>query len=214
MARNSEELIESLVAELQPAEPLRLARGMKMALLSLGAGAGAMILMFGLRPDFLAGHPDPMALVGAGLFLVLALATSWAVVDMARPYVGIRRDGWGWTALMAAMLPAASLVLMITNRLGGEGSGLEMDGQQCLQYGLALGLFTALALTVWLRRGAPSLPGRAGMLTGVAAGSAGIFAVSLFCPHNELIHIGIWHGLTVIVAGLAGRLVIPRLIAW
>ena len=52
------------------------------------------------------------------------------------------------------------------------------------------------------------------MLTGVAAGAAGIFAVSLYCPHNDLVHIGVWHGLTVVLAGAIGRLAIPRMIAW
>jgi hypothetical protein len=51
-------------------------------------------------------------------------------------------------------------------------------------------------------------------MTGVAAGSAGIFAVSLYCPHSDLVHIGIWHGLTVVLSGLLGRLAIPRLIRW
>ena len=83
-----------------------------------------------------------------------------------------------------------------------------------MSFGFGWGLLTAAALVQWLRRGAPSRLDHAGLLTGVAAGAAGIFAVSLYCPHNDLVHIGVWHGLTVVLAGIAGRLVIPRLIAW
>jgi hypothetical protein len=136
------------------------------------------------------------------------------VVDMARPYVGVRREGWGWTALMAGVLPVAALVLLAVSWLHGEPSELELDGLTCLGSGLGWGLLTAAALVWWLRRGAPSRPERAGLLAGVGAGAAGVFAVTLYCPHNDLVHIGVWHGLTVVLAGLLGRLVIPKLIAW
>jgi hypothetical protein len=214
MARNSQDLIAGLVADLKPVAPLRQAGGMRLALVALCGGVIGMIAIFGPRADLMAGQPDGLALLGAGLFLVLALASAWAVVDMARPYVGVRREGWGWTALMAAMLPVGAVYTMAAAWLRGIPIGLEMDGGDCMRFGLGWGVLTFAALVVWLRRGAPSLPRRAGLLTGVASGAAGIFAVSLYCPHNDLIHIGVWHGLTVILAGLTGRLAVPRLVAW
>ena len=214
MAHNTEDLIAGLVADLKPMATLDKRGGMARALLALGAGIAGALLLFGPRADLAAGRPDAMMLISGGLFLVLALASSWAVVDMARPYVGVRREGWGWTALMAGVLPAAAAVLLASAWMRGTPSELEMDGMACMRFGLGWGLLTAAALVLWLRRGAPSRPDRAGLLTGVAAGAAGIFAVSLYCPHNDLVHIGVWHGLTVVLAGIAGRLAIPRLIAW
>ena len=214
MADSTADLIAGLVAGLEPMAPLRKRGGMTLAVLALGVGIAVMLALLGPRADLAAGQPDAMALISAGLFLVLALASSWAVVDLARPYVGLRREGWGWTALMAAVLPGAALVLMLSAWLRGTPSGFALDGGNCMGFGLALGSVTAGVLVLWLRRGAPSYPARAGLLTGVAAGAAGIFAVSLYCPHNDLVHIGVWHGLTVVLAGIAGRLVIPRLIAW
>lgn len=206
--------IAGLVDDLTPVAPLRQRRGMGLAFAAMALGAIGLIVQGGLRADFAAGHPDGMGLLSVGLFLLLALASAWAVVDMARPQVGSRREGWIWNALMAAVLPISALALIGANLWRGEPSGLLMDGTTCLKYGLAWGLLTAGTLILWLRRGAPAQPGRAGLLTGVAAGSAGVFAVSLYCPHSELIHIGIWHGLTVVIAGLVGRLAIPRLVRW
>ena len=214
MAQNSNDLIAGLVADLTPVAPLRQAAGMRLALLALCGGVIGMIAIFGPRADLMAGRPDALALLGAGMFLVLALASAWAVIDMARPYVGVRREGWGWTALMAATLPAGAMLMIAAAWWRGIPSGFELDGATCMTFGLGWGLLTFAALIGWLRRGAPSLPRRAGLLTGVAAGAAGIFAVSLYCPHNDLIHIGVWHGLTVVVAGMIGRLAVPRLIAW
>ena len=214
MPDKTTDLIAGLVAELQPVTPLRQRRGMTLAVLALGAGTMGMFGLFGMRPDLQAGQPDAMMLISSGLFLVLALASAWAVVDAARPYVGVRREGWGWTALMAAVLPVAALALLVSDWARGAPSELALDGMTCMKFGLGWGLLTAAALVWWLRRGAASRPDRAGLLTGVAAGAAGIFAVSLYCPHNDLVHIGVWHGLTVVLAGAIGRLAIPRMIAW
>lgn len=214
MPQTTEHLIAGLVEDLRPVLPLRQRRGMGLALGGMVAACAAVLLVFGMRADFVAGHPDPLALTGAGLFLVLALASAWAVVDLARPYVGLRREGWGWTALMAAVLPLGAAGVLAGEWLGGGANTLAMNGGECMGCGLLLGLIVAAVLVGWLRRGAPPAPARAGLLVGVAAGASGIFAVSLGCPHNDLVHIGIWHGLTVVLAGVAGRIIVPRLIAW
>lgn len=206
--------LDNLVADLRPVAPLQQRSGMAFASFALGLGALLVIAMLGLRRDLAAGHPAPLALTATGVFLVLALASAWAAVDMARPAVGLRREGWGWTALMAAVLPGSALALIGLDFLTGQPVDLDRGGLGCLAIGSVVGVLTAATLVVWLRRGAPSSPARAGLLTGVAAGSAGIFAVSLWCPHDSLLHIGIWHGATVIAMGIAGRVALPRLLAW
>lgn len=214
MADKTEALIAGLVSELTPVAPLRQRRGMTLALTGLVAGCVLMLSIFGMRADFRIMQPNPMALTGAGLFLVLALASAWSVIDLARPYVGMRREGWGWTALMAGVLPLAALVVLAGQAMGGSPSTLALNGSECMACGTVLALLTGSLLVLWLRRGAPPDSARAGLLVGVAAGASGIFAVSLGCPHNDLVHIGIWHGMTVFLAGIAGRLIVPRLIAW
>ena len=214
MPKSTDDLIAGLVDDLEPVTQLRQGRGMAAVALALVTGVAVIGLMFGLRADLVAGRPSDMLLLSAGLFLVLTMASAWVVIDMARPFVGLRREGWGWSALMAAVLPMAALYLIASAMLRGGHSGIDPAGLDCMRYGLLFSVLTFAALVWWLRRGAPVLPQRAGLLTGVAAGAAGIFAVSLYCPHNDLVHIGIWHGLTVVLAGLIGRIAVPRLIAW
>ena len=214
MPHPNDNLIAGLVDDLKPVEPLRQRRGMGLAISALFAGAFAIVWLRGLRPDLVQGHPDAMFLISAGLFLVLTLASAWAAVDLARPAVGSRREGWVWTALMAAVLPVSAIVVIAGSLVRGEDSGVHASGLECMLYGLGASLITGIVLTFWLRRGAPTNPARAGMLAGVAAGAAGIFAVALECPLNAVVHIGVWHGLTVIVAGLIGRMALPRLLRW
>lgn len=214
MSENPDTFIDGLVSDLAPVAPLRQGAGMGRALLAIAIGAFLIVALFGMRPDVASGHPEPLFLISTGLFLVLALATGWSVIDMARPFVGTRRDGWGWTALMAAVLPGGALGLIASSAWRGHRIAIDAGGMFCLTFGTLVGLLTAGALVLWLRRGAPASPRKAGLHTGVAAGSAGIFAISLHCPHDDLIHIGVWHGGTVIVCGLLGRLILPRLVAW
>lgn len=210
MPEHPDPFIAGLVEDLAPVRPLSQRRGMALALGALLAGVAGAVGLNGPRADIVAGRPEPILLLSAGLFAVLALASAWAAIDIARPFVGSRREGWVWTALMAAVLPASALVRWA----GQSGAAPDPRGWECMAWGLGWSLFTAAVLVAWLRRGAPTHPARAGLLAGVAAGSAGIFAVSLYCPSNELLHIGLWHGMSVVVAGLIGRLVIPRLVAW
>lgn len=214
MSMKTDDMIGRLVTDLRPIRPLRQRAGMARTLLAFAASVSIVIYAIGVRADILAGRPDPMFLTSSGLFLVLALASTWAAIDMARPSVGTRRDGWGWTAMMAAVLPVAALGLITLDLFTGQPVTTAPGGYGCLIVGVAAGSLTLISLVTWLRRGAPTHPALAGTLVGVAAGSAGIFGVSLCCPHNDLIHIGIWHGGTVVLMGVLGRLLLPRALAW
>ena len=214
MNTNTDEMIGRLVADLTPVRPLRQRTGMVRTMLAFAVSVGIVIYAIGVRADIMAGRPDPMFLTSSGLFLVLALASTWAAIDMARPSVGTRRDGWAWTAMMAAVLPVAALGLIAIDLFTGQPVRTAPGGYECLAIGTAAGSLTLVSLVTWLRRGAPTFPTLAGTLVGVAAGSAGIFGVSLCCPQNDLIHIGIWHGGTVVLMGVLGRLFLPRVLAW
>lgn len=214
MPQDPDNFIAGLMGDLRPVRVLSQRDGMVRAVLAMLGGVAAIAVVFGLRDDVRSGHPGEMLMLSGGLFGVLALASAWCVIAMARPHVGTRRDGWGWTALMAAVLPVSALLSLVIDRLNGLAAPVDSEGIVCLTVGTLIGLLTAAALTLWLRCGAPTAPGRAGLMTGVAAGAAGIFAVSLDCPHDDLLHIGLWHGCTVLLSGLLGRLIVPRLIRW
>ena len=214
MPKKPDEFLDSLVGDLKPVRPLRQHTGLLTVAAAVIAGCIAVALAFGLRADILAGHPDGMLLVPSGLFLVLAMASAWTCVAMIHPFVGARRNGWEWPTLMTAILPAAALVAAGASFVSGESVTLDKEGIACLVRGLAAGVLTAGALIYWLRRGSPTNAELAGLIAGFTAGAAGILAVSLVCPHNDILHLGVWHGLTVALAGLTGRLCIPALIRW
>lgn len=214
MRPNSDALIAELVDGLEPVKPLRFGEGVALALVAAAVTVVAVVAVYGLRAEWLAGHLDPMQLVSTGLFLGLALAATVTVVVMSRPQVGNDHGGWRWAAAMAGLLPLAGAIVAAVR--GSETLSPEVmrHGAECLAGGSLASLLVFALLVLWLRRGAPTSPERAGLVAGVAAGAFGIFAASLHCADNDIVHIGLWHSAAVVAMGLVGRALVPRLIRW
>lgn len=210
--RKSDRLIAELVGDLRPVRVLRARVGAAAAAAGVAVALAIALFGFGMRPDLAAGHPDPMFLVSSGLYLILGIAAASTVVAMGRPQVGNRHGGWRWAAATTAALPVSALVIAL---FGADAHPVgTMAGLGCAVAGSTIGLGVAAALTLWLRRSAPTSPERAGLLTGIASGSFGIFAYAFHCTHDDLIHIGLWHALAIVLSAMLGRIAIPRLIRW
>lgn len=214
MVRNSDALIAELVEELEPVKPLSFAQGLGFALGAAALSALVVVGVFGLRADLQAMVVNPMHLVSSGLYFVLALAATVTVVVMSRPQVGSDHTGWRWAAAMAALLPLAGLIVGMSRSMDMLSAESIRHGAECFAIGGGASVLVFAMLVAWLRRGAPTAPDRAGLLAGVAAGSFGIFAFSLHCPYNDIVHIGIWHSAVVLAMAAAGRALAPRLIRW
>lgn len=214
MPRNSDALIAELVDGLEPVKPLRFGEGLALALGGAAVSAGVLVGLFGLRDEWLAGHLDPMQLVSTGLFLGLALAATVTAVVMGRPQIGSDHSGWRWAAAMAALLPVAGTIVALGRGTQPLSPEAMRHGAECLAGGAVTSLLVFTILVLWLRRGAPTSPERAGLVAGLAAGAFGVFAVSLHCPDNDIVHIGLWHSGVLVVTALLGRLAVPRLIRW
>lgn len=214
MPNPSDTLIASLVGELRPVKPLSFARGLTYALSAAAVSALAVVGSFGVRPDLIAGQFDPVYLIATGLFLVLGIAAAVTVIVMSRPQVGNEHGGWVWAAAMVALLPLAAIIVSF----GGGSDVLSREslthGLECLMVGGGASMLVFTILVSWLRKGAPTAPDRAGLLTGIAAGSLGIFAFSLHCADNDIVHIGLWHSGVVLLMAVLGRTLVPRLVRW
>lgn len=214
MTSSSHDLIAELVGNLEPVKPLSFARGLGLALAAAGLTAVGIAVTIGLRPDLSAGQVDPVFLLASGLFLVLGIAAAATVIVMSRPQVGNDHGGWVWAAAMAGLLPVAALIVSMAGGSAPLSQSSIAHGIECLTVASIASLLVFATLVMWLRRGAPTSPERAGLLTGIASGSLGIFAFSLHCADNDIVHIGLWHSAVVVLAAIAGRGFVPRLVRW
>ncbi len=209
MNRQSDPFLDNLVADLMPVVPMRSRTAIAKTSGALLLTIAALALALGLR-----SHVSTLFLLGSGLFLLLGAAAAWTVIASAKPQVGAIHTGWVWAAAMAGLLSATALVMGLQQASPAWEASDPHGGILCLGMGVVCGLASAAMLVAWLRRGAPTSPERSGLLTGVAAGSLGMFAFSLSCPEDGLYHIGLWHSLSVVASAVLGRFIVPRLIRW
>ena len=214
MIKNSDATIAELVGALRPVSPLSFSQGFGSALAAAALSAGAVVALFGMRSDLLEGRFDPVHVISSGLFLVLGLSAAATVIMISRPRVGADHQGWIWAAAMVALLPLAAVLV----GFGSNTSILSREniagGLECLTIGGGASTLVFGILVWWLRKGAPTSPDRAGLLSGVAAGSLGIFAFSLHCADNDIVHIGLWHTGVVVLTATIGRMCVPPLVRW
>lgn len=213
MNRVPNPLIDQLADDLAPVKPMTRRAGAAIAALALVLSVAGTALFEGIWMAPFAGQASPFFLIVNGAFLMLGVACAGAVVRMASPKVGNSYAGTGWAMAMTAIMPIATLVMLL-----GHGSALAAIDRafalHCVTAPLLTSLVTGGALVWWLRRGAPVSSAQAGLLTGFAAGALGTFAYGLSCSFDTVAHLGLWHMVPVALAALIGRMVVPSLIRW
>lgn len=211
----ADRFLDTLAESLTPVRPIKPVAAICGAVALTLAGGAVVLATLGLRDQYAgATLTDPMFLIRAGLLLLLGAASLIAVTAMARPAVGAHRNGWRWALGAAAIVPVAALITALVGESPVAARLYPQDGVECLRYSIGIGLVLGAALTLWLRRGAPVSPERAGIVIGLASGSLGALAYSLHCPHNDIVYIGLWYTLAITITTLLGRLIVPRFIRW
>jgi hypothetical protein len=211
---STDRLIEQLTGELTPVRPLQMWFGLALTGAVLALTIAVVLGWLGLRSELLAGQASAIFVIANGLILLLGLAAAATVVRMGSPQVGNRHEGWKWALAMASLLPLAALVRLVTNWHELPEIVSSPAGPDCLIHALVLSGFAATALILWLRKGAPVSPPRAGMLAGIAASALGTFAYGLACPVETIYHLGVWHCLPMAAGAVIGRIAGPRVLGW
>ncbi len=213
MNKNRDNLIAGLTEELAPVRTFKQRDGMAFLALAAGVTLAGVLAIEGLWVGAFQGEAAPFFWVTNGLLLLLGLASAGAVIAMASPGVGNRHDAPKWSAAMLGVLPLAALMSILSH--GADEAALnDPFALHCFTASLIAATITGGALTMWLRRGAPVSQEAAGWFTGIAAGAIGTLLYGLSCPVDSVTHMGIWHVVPLAVSAIAGRLVVPKLIAW
>ncbi|WP_041685998.1 NrsF family protein [Erythrobacter litoralis] len=213
MNRPNAALIAELTEDLQPVRAMKARDGLLLAALAGAITVLAVWLAADLWEGIAHGEASAFFFVTNGLLLVLGLAAVTATVALASPSVGNRQDAPRWALAMVAILPFTAVATVFA---AGSGPAALVDpySLHCLTAATGASALTFVALTYWLRRGAPVSVETAGFFAGIASGAIGSFAYGLSCPIDGVAHLGLWHVLPVAIAGLIGRTVLPPLIRW
>ncbi|NUQ17154.1 MAG: DUF1109 domain-containing protein [Sphingomonas sp.] len=211
----TEDLIRSLAADVKP-----LRRGAAQLRLAAGIGAGAAVALVVLWLSWRAPL-SAVAYTGVPTFTMklayaatMAAATAILLLAAGRPgqRIGMRLL---WLIVPPVLVAANAIMeLAMTAPQFREAEWLGSTWQICILSTAGLSL-PILAGIVWaFRRMAPTNLRLAGLLAGLASGSAAAVVYALFCPETTAAFLATWYTLGIAVAGLIGLLAGPRLLRW
>ena len=207
----TDHLIAMLARDGAPVSPLRPVL-LRAGLVGLIAASALFALIYGLRPGLVEAAQDPRLWVKIATPLML-LAGAWlAATALLRPEGRARRS-----ALLAAPLVLGLAVILELIALPAAQWGSALIGQnavKCLISIPFLALAPFFALMHAAREGAPTRPGRAGAVIGLAAAACGAALYALYCPDDSPLFVATWYGLAAFAMAGLGALLGRRWLRW
>ena len=211
----TEHVITQLVGHLQPVRP-RTARRDALVLLVLFGVELAMALGLGATrtdlPEAAATMSFWWKLVTLGAVAALGGALTLLSLDPARS----PRQGLRWMLSIAAASLATGWMIDAAHD-GWPALVQRIDwptGVECVVQIVVLSLPAVAALTLLMRRGAPTDANASALAAGLAAAGWGAFVFVFSCPYDDPLYVVLWYGLGCGAVAAVTRLLLPHLIRW
>jgi len=211
----SDRLIDRLTSDLKPVRPRRFGVDAVAFVLLCAIELGLFLALGMMRPDM----PMAMALPSfwwklgsVGLIALVGASVAILSLDPAEsPRRGLRllvaiaalclALGWGIDASRDGMLALAA-------RLNWH------DGLDCVYEMVALSVPAVIALSLLMRRGAPTDLSGTSLAAGIGAAAWGAFVFVFACPHDDPLYIAVWYTVGCSLVTALARLLLPRLMRW
>jgi hypothetical protein len=197
--------------------PRHLPTKLLAAALTIGAIAstGTTHLLFKIRPDLVQALLDPRLWLKLAFPALVAWAACMALSRLSTP----GRDTGPW--LRCAWVPFVFMIglsaLVLSNGPTGWANDpwwTGVDWQTCTMNIAIVSVPMMVPLMFTLRRLAPTQLRLAGGVAGLLSGAMATFAYALHCPEMSVPFLALWNGLAMVLMGVLGALLGPRLLRW
>ncbi len=205
-------LIDALAQDSAHAAPLRwnITRALKTALMVGNIAAGLIFFIWiGFRPDIMAAAETTRFLLKFAITIPIATAATAALLRVSRP--GADLGAWGWALAIspAILIVAVILELNVVPERLWVMTLIGNNAKHCLTMIPLLALGPLACLLVALREGAPTRPGLAGAIAGLAASGIAATFYATNCTDDSPLFVATWYplatGLVVLVGYFGGR---------
>jgi hypothetical protein len=210
----TDQLIDMLSSNLEPAEGGQLKK--TLALTLVGGGVAAFCVMLstvGLRSDGGGFHTGFLALKLVFMLILIGAGTA-LLARLIRP--GQDRKGLYKVILLAFLaIGLAGAIALAVEPSAAWGPMIMGTAWAMCAFCIPLFAIIPFAALIWaLRQGAPTNLRRTGAIAGLVAGALGAVAYAFHCPDDSIPFIALWYGAMVGLCALIGAILGPRLLRW
>jgi hypothetical protein len=184
------------------------------AVLAMLIAAVAFFILLGPRPDITEAAGTLRFLFKFVDTIVLAAGALILAATLSRP--GERLTGTAlWLAAAPAMLALAVAVELLTVPFDQWAArSIGSNSLVCLTFIPLIGIGPLAVLVTTLRYGAPTRPGLAGAVAGLAAGGIAATFYAAQCTDDSPLFVAVWYPIAILVLAAVGFVAGRLLIRW
>jgi hypothetical protein len=209
----TDDLINTLVDDLTVRWPL--SRAFVAAFIGGTFVAGVLFFLgLGFRPDILHAVETVRFPFKFVVTMTLAITALGLMTRMARP--GAPVGFWKWALAGAPLLLSIALLAELLAEPEAVW-GTRLVGSNALACLVSIPLLAVgplACLLAALRYGAPTRPGLAGAVAGLAASGIAATFYASHCPDDSPLFVAVWYSIATAIVVLAGYLAGTRLLKW
>lgn len=187
-------------------------------LIALAAGAlvagGTFFATLGVRHDIDSAMHTMRFLFKFLVTLSLAAAAIGVVWRIGRPGVPLAVPAWLLATPVLLLMAAVVIEMMVMPQAQWSARMIGRNWMHCLLAIPALSVPTLAALLYVLRDSAPSNPGLAGAVAGLASAGVAATYYASNCTDDSPLFVATWYTLAIMLVTLAGALLGRRLLRW
>lgn len=209
----TDDLIRALAHDAGPAPHGVVARRIgRAAAMGIAASVVLAFVVLGFVPaDTFAFAAPWFKLAYAG---AMVAAAGWLTARMARPAAPVAEPSTAVAAVALAAAGVGGLSWWLTPSAARMTGLLGHSWALCPWFVLGLSL-PALAALLWALRGlAPTRLRAAGFAAGLLAGALGAGGYALACTELAMSFVSAWYTLGILMTGVLGALMGPRILRW
>jgi hypothetical protein len=186
-----------------------------------GAVAGGIIIAaivflagIGFRPDISDALTSSRFLFKFVVTIALAVTAIWVTLSVGRPGGSLAHRGLALALAPALLACAAVIELLVLPESQWMPSLVGHNARFCLTLIPLLSIGPLACLLAALREGAPTNPGLAGAVAGLAASGIAATFYAANCTDDSALFVITWYPIAILIVTTAGYLVGRKLLRW
>jgi hypothetical protein len=208
---------DELISALTNDAAVRWPFGQALAIAALTGTAAVALVFFsliGFRPDIVTAVETLRFLFKLSVTLMLAVTALGLAGRIARPGADSGVWRWMWLLVPALLLVALALEMAAMPQSTWMPRLIGRNWLHCLTLIPLLAAAPLACLLLALRQGAPTRPGLAGALAGLAASAIAAMFYATNCTDDSPLFVAVWYPLATGIVALIGYAIGSRLLRW